>query len=47
MNISWKITSVNWELSNTRQINFENQASQILKLCPLNIMLLQKILKAL
>ena len=29
-------------MSNTRQVNFDNQASQVLKIRPLNITLLSK-----
>ena len=29
-------------MSNTRQVNFDNQVSQMLKICPLNIILLSK-----
>ena len=35
-------TSVNSELSNTRNMNFDNQASPILRTCRLNITLLKK-----
>ena len=42
INISCKITSPNSELSNLRIIKFDNKASQILKICPLNFTLLQK-----
>ena len=42
INIPCKIISVNSELRNKRNINFDNNASQILKTRPLNIVLLQK-----
>ena len=42
INISGKIISINWELSNVRSIHFDNPAPQILKLCSFNIALLQK-----
>ena len=37
-----KINSVNLELSNTRKVNFDNKATQILKIRSLNITLLPK-----
>ena len=37
-----KITSVNLELSNTQKVNFDNKATQILKIRSLNITLLPK-----
>ena len=40
--ISCKITSVNLEFSNTRKVNFDNKATQILKIRSLNITLLPK-----
>ena len=42
INISYKITSVNSEHSNKRNMNFDNKATQILKIRPLNIKLFQK-----
>ena len=38
-----RVFSVNSEFSNKRNMNFDNKASQILKICPLNITLLLKI----
>ena len=37
-----KITSVNLELSSTQKVNFDNKATQILKIRSLNITLLPK-----
>ena len=37
-----KITSVNLELNDTRKVNFDNKATQILKIRSLNITLLPK-----
>ena len=42
MYICYKTTSVNSQLSITRNMNFHNNASQILKVRPLNITLPQK-----
>ena len=41
--IWFKINSVNLELSNTRKVNFDNKATQILKIRFINITLLPKI----
>ena len=38
-----KINSVNLEFSNTRKVNFDNKATQILKIRFINITLLPKI----
>ena len=37
-----KITSVNLELRNTRKVNFDNKATQVLKIRSFNITLLPK-----
>ena len=37
-----KITSVNLELSNTRKVNFDNKATQILKIRSLRLRYYQK-----